>query len=35
MYNNKLSRLGNKDLVQLDIYSLIIGVTEDKLSSLG
>ena len=25
----------NKDLVALDIYSLIIWVTEDKLSSLG
>ena len=27
--------MGNKDLIALDIYSLIIGVTEGKLSSFG
>ena len=35
MYNNQLSSSGNKDLAALDIYSLTIGVTEDKLSSFG
>ena len=35
MYNNQLSRLGNKDLVALDIYSLVIGVTEGKSGSFG
>ena len=33
--NNPLTRLGNKDLVALDIYNLITGVTEYKLSSFG
>ena len=27
--------MGNKDLLALDIYSLIIGVTEGKLGSFG
>ena len=27
--------MGNKDLLALDIYSLIIGVTERKLGSFG
>ena len=33
--NNQLSTSGNKDLVALDIYSLIVGVTEGKLGSFG
>ena len=35
MWNNQLSRAVNKDLVALDIYTLIIGVTEGKLGSFG
>ena len=35
MWNNQLSRAVNKDLVVLDIYTLIIGVTEGKLGSFG
>ena len=35
MWNNQLSRAVNKDLVALDIYTLIVGVTEGKLGSFG
>ena len=35
MWNNQLSGAVNKDLVALDIYTLIIGVTESKLGSFG
>ena len=35
MWNNQLSGAVNKDLVVLDIYTLIIGVTEGKLGSFG
>ena len=35
MWNNQLSRAVNKDLVVLDIYTLIIGVNEGKLGSFG
>ena len=35
MSNNQLSTSGDKDLVALDIYSLILGVTEGKLGSFG